>query len=280
MKKAPLSMTVYFSALLLLILLSLYIFAELVDGVNIWAFRTIAFLSFGNVLFLIVRFKKVNQVYENTHLELQKLSHLSEEIIYYRQHRHDIKNHLIVMYELANAGKIESLTEYAKNLLDKTSHALIECQTGSNEIDVLLYSKLDIARETGIDFQISTTCKLSLSSKRTLDMISILSNIIDNAIEATLTIEVASERQVQITITEDPLSANFVITNSFSPRRLIEPNRVFEKGYSTKKELGNQGLGLSIVSRIVKTLDGDITLDIFNGVFFQLKIMIPKHNLS
>ncbi|MCK8059285.1 MULTISPECIES: sensor histidine kinase [unclassified Fusibacter] len=280
MRKAPISMTLYFSGLTIAIIALIYLLTELIEGPNIWALRTMVVLSIANFTFLMVRFKKVSTTQEKTQLELQKLSHISDEIIYYRQHRHDIKNHLIVMYELANSGKVESLIDYAKNLIDKTTHAFVECQTGSNELDVLLYSKIDIARETGIDIQIDLDCTLQLSPKRTIDLISIFSNIIDNAIEATLAIEVASERTIQISLTEDPINATIVITNSFSPRKLIEPDRVFEKGYSTKMESGNQGLGLSIVSRIVKSLEGDIHLEIFNGIFFQLKINLPKHNLS
>lgn len=269
----------YYFYLSLLIVIAMYLVLEWQQVEHILWLRAMMLTLVISTWLITRALKKLKHLHLACHQDLQKLRYIEEEIVHYRQHRHDIKNHMIVMYELAHAGQDEALLSYAKTLIDQTSHALVELKTGTIELDVLLYSKLEIARLNGIDMQLDLSCQIDMEGKSVVNMVSLFSNLIDNAIEATLAIEIPHERYVGLTLTEDPLDLVLTITNSFSPRQGMDTSKIFKRGYTSKEDKGNHGMGLTIVRSLVKKLKGEIQLKIFNGVFFQLTVSIPKHLL-
>ena len=95
-------------------------------------------------LFLMYLLKKVfilNRKHEKLALELLKYQYLENDLKMYRQHRHDMKNHLTVIYELVNSQKYDDLKEYTKQYIDKTTNKLRAINTGTDEVDVLIYHK-------------------------------------------------------------------------------------------------------------------------------------------
>lgn len=241
---------------------------------------TIFCLAIVNIFLLISQLIERDKRYEEARLKAQRLSYLNNEILHFRQLRHDIKNHLIVIRELANMKKIDDIVNYTDKLTDNANQALIECHTGVDEVDILLYTKKGEADTRGIDFKINVQAAMDVAKKHTLDIVSILSNLLDNALEATGRIDVAVERFVQVRLYDDVLSNYIVITNSFSPKYNIKPEQAFIKRFTTKANRYNHGLGLSIVRKLVRRHGGQINVDIFNGIFFQIKIELPKHKLN
>lgn len=279
MKKPPLDFTLYFSGLLLLILSLSALLMTLARWENLLAIRFILLGLLINTVFLMYRFYTLKRQSDTTLFEFQKLKYIEEEIHLYRQYRHDHKNHMIVLNELAETARLNEIKLYTKGLIDQDNSAHFDFSTGVLELDVLLYAKLQRARDMGIDMRFNIQCSLQTHAKNIIDIVSILSNVIDNAQQATLAIDVPKERMMQLTINETPLSCEMTLTNSFSPTHPIAIQKIFDRGYSTKKDQGNQGLGLTIVRKLVKKLGGNISLNVYNGIFFQLKISLPKHLL-
>lgn len=240
----------------------------------------VALLAGINITILITQLKERERLYEEARLKAQRLSFLEQEILRFRQHRHDIKNHLVVIRELANMQKLDDLKNYTEKLTDSTSQALIECHTGISEVDVLLYTKKNEADVQGIIFNINVQAAMAVDKKYTLDIVSIIANLLDNALEATARIEVSAERFVQVRLFDDILANYIIVTNSFSPKYAINPEQAFVKRFTTKANPYNHGLGLTIVKKLVRRHGGQIKLDIFNGVFFQIKVELPKHRLK
>ncbi len=79
---------------------------------------------------------------EKSQLELLKFKYLENDLKAYRQHRHDMKNHLTVIYELVKNKKYNDLEVYTKEYMDKSNHKLQALESGSDEVDVLLYHKV------------------------------------------------------------------------------------------------------------------------------------------
>ncbi len=287
MKKPPFDLTLYFSSLTLLILGLAYLYTDLIN-LDPWLFsRLLTIGILANTGFLMVRFFVVKRHHDHVLLELQKLRYVAEEIHTYRQYRHDHKNHMLVINDLAEHSdtmpeveRLEAIRQYSAALLDQDNSTYFDFRTGVVALDLLLFAKLQRAREHNIEMTIDIKATLKAKSKHTLTLVSILSNLLDNAYEATRQIEQIEDKLIQVTLTETPLDTWITVTNTFSPAQPLAVQKVFDSGYSTKKDQGNQGLGLTIVRKLVKRLGGTLSLNVFNERFFQLKIELPKHLLN
>lgn len=238
---------------------------------------TIFLLTNWFLLYLLKKVFILNRKHEKIELELLKYQYLESDLKMYRQHRHDMKNHLTVIYELVQNNKYKDLEDYTKQYLDTTNKKLRQINTGADELDVLIYSKLDLAKEFLIDTDYHCTTELNITHHAVIDIVSIFSNLIDNAIEANKKITNTSERMVSININEDQLDYVFVITNAFIQE--ANPDKFGLDGFTTKADTKNHGLGLGIITKLVDKYKGQLSIEIFNEKFFQVKIEIPKHTL-
>jgi sensor histidine kinase regulating citrate/malate metabolism len=173
--------------------------------------------------------------------------------------------------------KYSDLKDYTKQYIDNTSKKLRQINTGADELDVLIYNKLDTANHHSIETDFICPTSFNMSHHAVIDIVSILSNLLDNAIEANRRIVTPSERMLSININEDQLDYVIVVTNAFIQE--ASPSRFLMDGFTTKRDVKNHGLGLGIIHKLVDKYKGTVYIDIFNDKFYQIKIEIPKHTL-
>ena len=97
--------------------------------------------------------------------------------------RHDIRNHIAVVKNLLQSGKLEEAVSYMEDMDDMAEKMSFPCSTNNPVVDILVGNKLGIAQSMGID----VACSLFLPypcSLRDIDICIILSNALDNAIQA------------------------------------------------------------------------------------------------
>ncbi len=97
--------------------------------------------------------------------------------------RHDIRNHITVVKNLLQSGKLEEAVSYLEDMDDMAEKMSFPCSTNNPVVDILVENKLGIAKSMGIDVD----CSLLLPypcSLRDIDICIILSNALDNAIQA------------------------------------------------------------------------------------------------
>lgn len=279
----PSSKTIYFSLLTLGLSFLFLLLFQIIPIEPLALLLVATSLLFGVAFILTVtQMMAIFKNHRSCQIEIQKLKYLESEIKFYRQHRHDLKNHLIIMYELARLGNTEDLKSYASEFIEKTDQALLTLQTGNQEIDVLLYSKLDQARKNLIEVNIHNSTALSIHNKRIVNVISILSNLFDNAIEACMDIDNPDDRNISLTLEKDLFNYTLIVTNTFNNsmrglERFQAGSSFFGKTHKKDKEA--HGMGLKIVQALVLRLEGSMQIDIYNQQFFQVKITLPVVNL-
>jgi two-component system sensor histidine kinase AgrC len=229
------------------------------------------------MLYLIKKCFISTRRYERNVLELLKYKYLENDLKSYRQHRHDMKNHLSIIYDLVQGEKYDDLKNYTKEYLHQTVQKLKTVSSGSDEIDVLLYHKINQAKEHHIpvDYHIKTVFNLPYAAM--MDFVSIFSNLLDNGIEANVQLKDIKDRTLNITIDDDAIDYKIVITNAF--KKHSKPQKFLEDGFTTKDNKENHGLGLGIVEKIVQRYKGQSHIEILNESFYQVKIEIPKHEV-
>lgn len=186
---------------------------------------------------------------------------------------HDMKNHMICVRHLCEDKDINKALEYIdsmENNITNYNQLNQEFYTKNMILDSILRVKKSICIEKGIDFLVD----MDFSKNNFMDMVdvcTIFSNVIDNAIEACDKIN-------------DPDIAKKIILKSKYIDGLciilIENTKINEvkkrkKLFLTNKENSNMhGIGLNNVKRTVEKYFGQVTFN-YSKNTFTVKIMIP-----
>lgn len=202
-----------------------------------------------------------------------KSAYMIEQNRIYRQHHHDLKNNLSVISGLLRQEKYAELKNYLDSFVDSVDDALLKIQSGVDEIDVLISSKIQYARSKRIFVDLRVETSIEANRKHVIELITILGNVLDNALEAVQDNE-APLRIINILIKQDVLDYIFEISNPIQSTRKTNIDQLFEEGFSTKQTGGGQGL--FIVKRLTEKLDGQVTVTISDD-YFKIKIEIPKY---
>ena len=100
-----------------------------------------------------------------------------------RRIKHDMKNHLMVIASCLNSEEYDPAKIYVSQILDKLNAAHSYVETGNSLMNHILNEKLNKARETGISVKAEIE-NLTFAKMESIDFSAMLSNILDNAIEA------------------------------------------------------------------------------------------------
>lgn len=174
--------------------------------------------------------------------------------------RHDYMNHIQVIHGLLNIGENEQAFKYVSELFkDVQAVESIKINLDHPGLAILLQTKKLASQNQHIDIDITVDSN-PFDKIKTVDLINILSNLIDNAIEATIELP-EQERKITVCCKADDAYYTFYIKNT--GQELNDTDQIFMQGYSTKKEEQGKirGQGLFIVNETVKKYNGTITLD-------------------
>ncbi|WP_342604898.1 ATP-binding protein [Peribacillus sp. FSL E2-0159] len=176
-----------------------------------------------------------------------------------RSLRHDFSNHIQVIQGLLkleeNAKALEYLTGLSKEVHSIESMKLDVIHPG---LSVLLETKRLSAQNYNIDIEIDVSTE-SFNRVKTIDLIKLLSNVIDNAIEATIELP-EQERRMNIACKANDEKYTFMVTNTGPMISELDLKNIFASGFSTKKAQKGKvrGQGLFIVKDLVNRYDGEI----------------------
>jgi signal transduction histidine kinase len=185
-----------------------------------------------------------------------------------REWRHDYNNHMqliVGMLESPDSNNDE-IINYIKDLDEKIKSSSLEIVTGNLLIDAIVSVKATLASVHDISFEY----KISLTDAITIDdtdLCSILSNLLDNAIEACC--KLVENRYIHLEMLIFRNQFNIKIKNSTDGNYRIENGR-----FKTTKSGDLHGIGMGHVKSIVENYGG-----IFDAVpesdSFTVNISIP-----
>ena len=173
--------------------------------------------------------------------------------------RHDIRNHIGVVKNLLQSGKLEEAVNYIEDMEDMAEEMSFPCSTNNPVVDILVGNKLGIAKNMGIDVD----CSLLLPypcSLRDIDICIVLSNALDNAIQACKSLDAGIEKYINVSGRIQGNLLMIEIDNSFK-----------DKGGFRK------GTGLSNIKNVAGKYGGAMSIDIKENVFvLHVLLIIPE----
>lgn len=205
-------------------------------------------------------------------LQENSISNLENSYNRTRAFRHDIKNHILTMNMLAEQGNIDELKAYLKEMsgvIDESAYVRI---SGISAVDAILNEKLYEAQSRSITTNYDVI-NLDKNSIKPMDLCIILSNALDNAIEANEKIENEDERFIKLKIHGNE---TFSVISVANPTVSTENKTVDVEGTVTaKKDKENHGIGLRSIKSSVRKYNGEMLCKTENGVF-TIVIRLPS----
>ena len=254
----------------LLLLITIYLFDNLIPGQNgsigkmIYnnALHISGYLLVMCCLLLAMRRSYLEQIQtEAKQKAMQDLQDYTRnlEAMYnsLRSFKHDYVNILLSLSGYIEDGDMDRLKDFfeskifpTKNLITGEDYKLNQLSNISVlEIKSLLSAKMIYAHESGIDITIDIPDKVESFLIDTVDLARILGIFLDNAIEATLETE---QPQIGLNIIQNKTGVSIIISNRFRYNGKML-HKLKQKGFSTK--IGHQGIGLWNAQKIISSYD-------------------------
>lgn len=200
---------------------------------------------------------------------LEETSALYKDI---RSVRHDMKNHLMNMSALLEQGHYQKAADYMQKMDQSLESFDFKFSTGNVVCDVVINSKYRQALHQGIDMSVQFAYPKE-SGVADYDMAIVLSNLLDNAMEACLLVD-KPKRCIELDLKQ---KGNFLLIEVKNP---FVGEIQYEKAHGlpkSSKENENElhGIGLQNVSEIAKQYYGTVNIESKNQIF-DITVMLQQ----
>jgi two-component system CitB family sensor kinase len=209
--------------------------------------------------------------------ELDSVKSLAELL---KSQAHESANRLHSVVTLIELGRPEAAVEFATAEL-VAAQRLTDQLLGAVEEPVLvalLLGKAAEAADRGVELVVTDDSEVRPTSIDPRDLVTVVGNLIDNAIDAALA--APAPRRVTVTVRQDEteLVVRLADTGPGLHQDLVE--RAFRRGWSTKDASGQhrphgRGLGLALVRQVVTRYDGSIQVANDGGAVFTIRLTLP-----
>lgn len=190
-----------------------------------------------------------------------------------RRVRHDMKNHLLAIRNLAENSKREELLLYLDSISADIEKAASPYRSGNDVADAIIADKMSKASKRGITLEV--TGDLTGLIIEPADLVTILSNLLDNAIEAVSKLygSEGSEDKKKIDL-EFKKNANFI----FIAQRNLSLQNVNTALIKSSKNSPDHGFGIYNMKRSIKKYGGEYSMNCkeSGGLFkVEVEIILP-----
>lgn len=207
--------------------------------------------------------------------------HMAEQLKYFtaykamqaetRSFQHDIKNHLLYLETLSSENKLPEIQAYLQSLTCKWKELPRLFITGNDVLDSILNAKQFLLDEHKIILTLSGDFTGALNILP-IDLCTIFSNAVDNAVEAVSQLPPLIERQIKLEIKNNHNFNLITLQNPVAAPVLIKNNHVVS---DKKSNVNEHGYGLKNISRALQPYDGYMRLT-STDTNFCVDIVIPN----
>lgn len=243
--------------------------AEASKGV-LWLSLVMAFANIG-ILYLIQTLQKVTAREQEAALLEQQIRHQRENFAAlessYRTQRksvHEFERHLQTLSVLLEKGEGDTASQYVAQLQKNRNLRPFSIVSRHPVVDVILNQKYQLAREQNISMQV-TVNDLSAITLQTDELVVLLGNLLDNAMEACRKTDGRREILCEILLNE----SLYISVRNVSP-----PVEITDGEIKVESKDRDHGYGIPAMRYILNRLQAEYTFAYADG-WFQFAADIP-----
>ena len=193
-----------------------------------------------------------------------------------RAQGHEHSNRLHAIYGLLTLGEVGQARRLIGAVEDSyyTAYSHVTARIDNPVIAGFLIAEATIARHSGIQVAVDRRSRFGdLPSMITeLDAITLLGNLLHNAVEAVATMP-ASRRRIAVRLSQKGGLSTISVRDWGTGIEEEAIERIFESYYTTKE--GHSGIGLSLVRSVVNRANGRITIERPAGGGAKITVEVP-----
>lgn len=197
----------------------------------------------------------------NSNLQIEKMSKI----------KHDFKNNIAVLNNLVTNHSYEEARKLCENMLENISLVYTPVHTDNPVLNAVINVELEKANSYDIDFKVELNT--ILSELRDSDLIAIIGNVCDNAIEY-LKACPKDIRKMSLSIKQHNDYAVITCKNCINGSVLDQNPKL----KTVKKDENNHGKGISIIKDAAERYNGSVEFKETDG-FFVVTALLEISNL-
>ncbi len=215
---------------------------------------------------LAYAYQQLKEETEERKFQEEEIRSLHQNI---RRIKHDMKNHFMVLASYLASEDYNSARAYSSEILDKLNTMNSYVETGNSLMNYIVNKKFQVAREQGIRIKAEIE-NLAFSKMKSVDFSALLTNLLDNAIEAEIR-EKEGIRELNLVITKKQGYEAICVKNRIE-HSVLKRNPDLQ---SVKDDAANHGIGVSRIKEIVEIYNGIYDIYEDDG-FFCVSVFIPQ----
>jgi two-component system, CitB family, sensor kinase len=200
--------------------------------------------------------------------ELETMRTLSDAL---RAQTHEHANRLHAMVSLLELGRSQEALDFATKDLELSQQLTDDMVSSVDEpvLGALVMGKVAEAHERGVQLDVATLGSGTVAGVAVQDLVTILGNLLDNAIDAAA--DAPPPRRVELTVESDEEGLDIAVHDSGAVLDAQAAGNIFRHGFSTKPSgAGGRGIGLALVRQAVHRLGGTLTVNGRRGAKFEV----------
>lgn len=210
--------------------------------------------------------KRETQIQENRIL-IERAKSEAENYDRRRKREHEFKNQISFIAKMVSDKKIDELSEYLKEYKNIVAN-LDLIDTNNVVVNSVLNLKYQEAKDKGIAFVVKVNDLSDLKIKDE-DIVLILSNLLNNAIEAS---EKSEKPTIRVKFVKEGRQIVISVVNTLAERPLIYNNKIIT---AKKDNLEMHGIGISNIKATVEKYEGLCSIR-YDKTYFRFVILIPQ----
>ncbi len=216
--------------------------------------------------------QNLRQIHEQTKNQMELYQSMKERYEQQRRFFHDYKNQLNCIQGMIESGRIGEAAKYISDLNGSLSEGQMCVNTNHVVVNVMLNRKYQEARERGIVMAI-VSGDLSQLTICEEDIVTLLGNLLDNAIEGCE--KLAQNKVIQFKMLVEEQQLVLAVRNPVKEPVRIKDNRIV----TSKRNKAMHGIGLLNVDSVVRKNNGTSVLKCEDG-WFSFAAMIPLDGMD
>lgn len=238
-------------------------------------------IAIGLIVLNLVVFHLISEILENSRNmkeaealrqqsigQLELYNSMRENYNIQRQRTHEYKNQIVCMDMLMKKKDYSKLEDYIGNISDGLDAQLDMVDTNNDVVNAIFNAKYyeAIKNNVLVVLKINDLSDIKISDN---DIVTILSNLLDNAIEAAKQCDIG-KRIVKIKMLYEDAVLSIAVSNSYKAEPVLT-----EDGYirTTKKDREEHGWGMRNVVTTLEKYNAEYIIDYKNGEFVFSIIM-------